>query len=74
MVSLIEMQVKEEEAGVGWWAIGASCQEFFTNHVWFEMSARSSKISYRQLNAFVNLKYIRVKLDINSWESAVSGV
>lgn len=59
---------------MGWWAIGASCQEFFTNHVWFEMSARSSKVSYRQLNAFVSLKYMRVKLDVSSWESAVSGV
>lgn len=52
---------------------GVSWQEFF-EHVWFEMSARSSKISQRQLNAFVNLKYMRVKLDINSWESAVSDV
>lgn len=52
---------------------GVSWQEFF-EHVRFEMSARSSKISHRQLNAFVNLKYMRVKLDINSWESAVSDV
>ena len=52
---------------------GVSWQEFF-EHVRFEMSARSSKISHWQLNAFVNLKYMRVKLDINSWESAVSDV